>query len=118
MNRLDAGGMRLQFLQTIAVDHLTGDAVLLAAFVDGIQAREFAVVDGHDHLAAHIERQLLFGAEGLHCLQAFAAVNGAKRSRSVVDPRVQHTGVAAGLVGRPAGLPFPERAHGDRETGV
>ena len=103
MDRLDPGRVRLQLLESVRADDLAGHAVGLASLEDPLHRRQLGVIERHDHLAADLVGDPLRGAELLHQLLALATVDRLERAGLVVDPRVQHARVVAGLVeGQPS----------------
>ena len=77
-----AGRVRFELVQPLDVDPFARHAVGLAALVDAFQRGQLRLVDRHDHLAAHLERDVLAAAEILHGQLAGAAVLGLERTRA------------------------------------
>ena len=115
VDRADAGGVRLELGQAVLVDLRAVHAVGLAPLVNPLEGRQLAVVDGDDHLAADLVGDPLGRAKLLHRLLAGPAVDRLERARLVIDARVQHARVVAGLMMGQLGF-FLE--HHDAPAGV
>ena len=90
--------MGLEFVKAASTDHFALNSICLATFQNLFQAWNFFGVDGHDDLTTQIVSNFFLLTKGLHCLFAFAAIGGFERAWSIVNSRVQHTGIATRLV--------------------
>ena len=98
MDRRDAGRVGLELGQAVLVDLRAVHSVGLAPLVNPFQCGQLAVVDRDDHLAADLVRDSLGRAKLFHRLLAGPAVDRLERARLVVDARVEHARVVAGLM--------------------
>ncbi len=87
-----------------------GDAVGAAAALELLQAPELLALGRHDHLAARSCGDLVLRAVLVQLARTLHAQARLQRPRLVVDPRVDHPRVVAGLVCAQLGLAL-EHAH-------
>ena len=98
---VDAGGMRLVFpdlLGAQAPEPL--QPVGTAPFLQFVEVWDLLLPGRHHHLAAAFAGDAVLLTEGVHGLAACHTVPGLERVGLVVEPRVDHPAVVAGLVGR------------------
>ncbi len=99
--RLDAAAVRFAFADPGFVDDFEArDAVRDAALVELVQVLELALLGSNDQFADVFVRNLLRVAILPERFAAFDTELGLERPRLIVDPRVDHAGVVAGLVRR------------------
>ncbi len=90
--------------QLVGVELVNFDAVVLGALVERVGAVELERRRGDEELAADLERDAVLGCERLRRDGAPAAEIGLEAARRVVDARVDHAAVVAGLVAAEAGF--------------
>ncbi|MNE50270.1 hypothetical protein D3C80_1448350 [compost metagenome] len=94
----EADDVRLAPLQFLGIQLLDLQTVLLRTLIEGVHALDFQRRGCHQQLAADVELDLVLGAELLGGLGTALAQVGLEAARGVVDPRVDHATVVAGLV--------------------
>ena len=92
--------------QPRSIDQLALHAVGLTPLEDSLQRRQFGFTRRNNHLAANLVRDSLGGTELLHCQFASPAIQRPQGARPVVNARVEHAGVSAGLMHRQLRLFF------------
>ncbi len=98
VNRGYAGAVRLEAAEVVGADPFAVHAVAASALEEIVQARQLALVDRHDDLPAPLPGNAVVVAELLHLPPAGDARLRLQRVGSVVDPGVEHAGIAAGLM--------------------
>ena len=113
----DSGRVRFELANPLGADLFESfDPVRLAPLANRGEGRELALVQSDDELAAVLERDPVIRSEPLERGLALAAELRLPRSGRVVEARVQHSAVVAGLM-RPEGrLLFEENETQPRPT--
>lgn len=103
--RLDPGGVGFDLADLFRAEEFqAGQAVLLAAGVEVVEAREFGLFGGDDELAADLVADAVLLAKGHHLADAVDGHTGFSRAWLVVETSVEDPGVVAGLVPADAGF--------------
>ena len=106
------GRVRFHFPQPFAIEPAqTGQAVGFPAGFEFVQARDFAVVDSHNHFAADFVGNIFFAAVGGHGPDALDGQTRLERARPVIKPGVKHPAVVGALMG-PDGRFLLEQSEG------
>ena len=91
--------MRLNLVDPFWSDLLEAlDAVGGSALPERHQSRDLRLVERHDQLAAMAVGDAVFIREAFELSLAFSTQSGLEGSRGVVEARVQHARVVAGLM--------------------
>jgi len=113
----EAGGMGFDFADLFRGEEVeAGEAVLLAAGVEVVKAREFGGIGGDDELAADFVADGVLLAEGEHLANAVDGKAGFRGAGFVVEAGVEDSGVVAGLVAADGGFLFKDGDLGVREA--
>jgi len=96
--------VRFELFEFVSIDESAVYAVLLAPFVERLQAREFVVGGRDDDFATAVEGERMGRAESFELCFTRPAGEGFFRAGGVVDAGVNHAGVVAGLVASGAGF--------------
>lgn len=95
------------------VDEFEWHVVDVAAAFEFVQAFDFAFVSCDDEFAAIIHSDCVFGAIFTHHFISVAAEFCLQRICGIIEPRMQHAAIAAGMV-RDVGFFFNEGDGGGR----
>ena len=110
VNRRDAGGVRLDFLDLLRIQFPQAlQAVGISAFPQIFQTRQFVLGRGDDDFPALFVRDAVRPAEGEHLLQTLHGAFRLFRAGFVIKSRMQHAAVVAGLVRGQLGFLFQQQ---------
>ena len=111
----DAPRVRLELLDSRGVDTSQArHAVGPAAPLELLEPRELSAIGGDDHLPAALAGDLVLLAVLVHLAGALHAQARLQRARRVIDARVDHARVVAGLVGSDLVLALEHANRGQR----
>ncbi len=111
----DAGGVRLNFAEFVAGEHFEAfQAVLRAAFEEGLQARQLFLLGSDYDFSANFVRDGVFAAEVDHLPDAGYGETRFEGAGFVIESGVKHAAVMAALVAADGGLLFED---GDARIG-
>ena len=85
-------------MQSLGIDHFTEDPVFHTPLVDVLKGREFGFINRNNHFSANFVGDSLFGAELFDTSFALAAVFRFQGTRSVINPRMEHSRVVSCLM--------------------
>lgn len=111
----ESGGVGFDLMDLFRLQEAEpGEAILLAAAVEVVEAGKLCGLGGDDEFAADFVADTVFLTEGYHLANAVDGESGLGGARFVVKTGVEDTGIIAGLVAADGGFLFKD---GDAEMG-